>query len=110
MASGEPFTVPLHLEKNIWNEISNSSFQSILLHSDMAMPSFVGSQYVNILADLSYDETKDVSHYDVVNFQWRRLSVDRIRKPYVQLSDSRGRPIRGVHCSLVCRLRKRSPF
>lgn len=60
-SSAEPFTVPLHAEKNIWNEISKSSFQSILLHSDIAMPSFVSSQYVNILADLTYNETRCIS-------------------------------------------------
>ena len=108
--SGQPFAVPLHQEKNIWNEISSSSFQSVLLHSDIAMPSFVGSQYVNILADLTYDETEDVAHYDMLNFQWRRLSSTIIRKPHVQLSDTRGRPLTGIHCNIVCRLRKRSPF
>lgn len=109
-SSDAVFTVPIDLEKNIWNEICDSSFQSILLHSDIVVPEFVGSQQVNILANFTYREKEDTSFYDVHNHQWRRLSVDRIRKCFVQFSDSTGKPFEDVYCYLVCRLRKRSPF
>lgn len=108
--SDKPFTLSIDLEKNIWNEISSSSFQSILLHSDIVVPEFVGSQLVNILANFTYREKNDASFFDVHNHQWRRLSVDKIRKCFVQFSDSGGKPFVNVYCYLICRLRRRKVF
>lgn len=103
-------TVPLDFNLNIWNEISKGSFQSILVHSDLVIREFVGSQFVNILANLTYDESEDSAFWDVYNHQWRRLATDRIRKAFVQFSDTQARPLVNVDCNLVCKLRHRVPF
>lgn len=103
-------TVPLNFDLNIWNQVSDGSFQSILVHSDLVIREFVGSQFVNILVNLTYNESEDSAFWDVHNHQWRRLATERIKKAFVQFSDTQARPLANVECNLICKLRHRVPF
>ena len=105
-----PVKLMVNLEKNIWNEVSDKSFQSVFIYSDLVERQFVGSQTVQILSNIPFDETKRLLNYQFSNLQWRNVVKSNTSTASIQLADSVGRFLKNVKCTVLVKVMRKYLF
>lgn len=110
-ANSTPFIIPLPPETICAHQLSNKTFQSILITSDIVRDSFVGSETVPIL--FKHDVNTKPGTLEVIvpkHPDYKRLREYVFDRLKIELNDSQGRPIlfQGGEISITLHFRKKN--
>lgn len=102
------FNFPVRYHKNIWNTVSEHSFQSLYFYSDIVTTEIISGVRVRFLGVFPFNELALINNYRSIEPIWRRVDKDIIAECYVEIADSRGRLFKNVVMSVHCKIRRRN--
>ena len=90
----------------VWNDISEDSFQVIVVALNMMQHIFTGSQFTKTLAKVEFNFTKSVVSFEPRWADWKRVKPSTYNPMLLEFHDTSGRPFKNTTLTLVLKVKK----
>ena len=102
---GEAIQIARDHGYSVWNQISPSSFQFILVDCNFVLEEIVGKERTQNLENIPFNPSANHFYYSPERLTWKRINSSVFYSCFIRFADTRGRRFKGAE--IVCQLRVR---
>ena len=102
--------LPFFKHRFVWNPVSSSSFQMLVVGLNKMKRTFTGTELSKILASVPVDPSQVQVDFNLQFASWKRLQAGRHSQFILDDHDTSGRPLKNVTLSLILKFQKSTLF
>ena len=104
--SGLILELPFNCHHVVSNDISDDSFQVIMVVLDAMRRVFTRSQFTKTLASVAFDFIRPVVSFEPRWADWKRVKSGTYNRIQLEFHDTRRRPLKHTTLTLVLKVKK----
>ena len=106
-ADGKAIQIARRYNYLVWNEISPSSFQFVLVDCDFVIEEIVGKERTQNLENIPFNPLMNHFYYSPERLTWKRINSNVFYSCFIRFANTRGRRFKGAKAICQLRIRRR---